>query len=95
MPCVLSICYLPDEVKTMVKCDSYAVTRMGRGKADGKPRKRLVTTVLLLAIVGALFFLYSRKSGSSSIEYGSKSLKFGGDDSAIPKTIPVSYLSLN
>ncbi|KAG4970387.1 hypothetical protein JHK85_036808 [Glycine max] len=62
---------------------------MGRGKADGKPRKRLFTTVLLLAIVGALFFLYSRKSGSSSIEYGSKSLKFGGDDSAIPKTIPV------
>lgn len=94
MPCVLSICYLPDEVKTMVKCDSYAVTRMGRGKADGKPRKRLVTTVLLLAIVGALFYLYSRKNGSSSIEHGSKSVKFG-DDSAIPKTIPVSYLSLN
>ncbi|KAG4996034.1 hypothetical protein JHK85_027473 [Glycine max] len=61
---------------------------MGRGKADGKPRKRLVTTVLLLAIVGALFYLYSRKNGSSSIEHGSKSVKFG-DDSAIPKTIPV------
>ncbi|KAL2599125.1 hypothetical protein AAZV13_10G034700 [Glycine max] len=64
------------------------MTRMGRGKADGKPRKRLVTTVLLLAIVGALFYLYSRKNGSSSIEHGSKSVKFG-DDSAIPKTIPV------
>nr|KYP74166.1 hypothetical protein KK1_006834 [Cajanus cajan] len=61
---------------------------MARGRADGKPRKRLVATVLVLVIVGALFYLNSRESGSSSIEHGSKSLQFG-DESAIPKTIPV------
>jgi len=65
---------------------------MGRGRADGKPRKRLVIPVIVLVIVGAFFYLYSRDSGSSSIEYGSKSLTFGGDESAIPKTIPVSSL---
>ncbi|KAL2323422.1 hypothetical protein Fmac_027801 [Flemingia macrophylla] len=61
---------------------------MARGRADGKPRKRLVATVLVLVIVGALFYLNSRESGSSSIEHGSKSLKFG-HESTIPKTIPV------
>ncbi|KAJ1397842.1 S-adenosyl-L-methionine-dependent methyltransferase [Sesbania bispinosa] len=62
---------------------------MARGRADGSPRKRLITTLLVLLVVGALFYLYFQNSGSSSIEYGSKSLKTGGDDSAIPKTIPV------
>lgn len=76
-----------------MKCDSCVVARMARGRVDGNPRKRLITTVLVLLTVGALFYLYSRNSGSSSIEYGSLSLK--GDDSAIPKTIPVSYLSLS
>jgi len=65
---------------------------MGRGRAEGKPRKRLVITVIVLMIVGASFFLYSRNKGSSSIEYGSKSLTFGEDDSDVPKTIPVSSL---
>ncbi|KAK7345760.1 hypothetical protein VNO77_16371 [Canavalia gladiata] len=73
----------------VVKCDSYVVARMARGRADGKPRKRLVTTVLVLVTVGVLFYLYSQNSGLSSIEYGSKSFMTGGDDSAIPKTIPV------
>lgn len=69
---------------------------MARGRVDGNPRKRLIITVLVLLIVGVLFYLYSRSSDSSSIEYGSKSLKTGGEnDSSIPKTIPVSYLSLN
>lgn len=82
---------------------------MPRVRADGHPRKRLVT-VLVLVIVCAFIYLCSRKSGSSPLEYGSKSLKhfgLGGDDNvdessskaeggeygAIPKTIPVSYRS--
>jgi hypothetical protein len=69
---------------------------MARGRADGNRRKRLVITVLVLFIVGGLVYLYSRNSGSSSsIEYTSKSLNTGEDDSAVPKTIPVSYLNLN
>ncbi|KAE9612212.1 putative S-adenosyl-L-methionine-dependent methyltransferase [Lupinus albus] len=75
---------------------------MARSRADGKPRKQLVTALLVLVTVGALLYLYSRNTASSSIEYVSKSLKDvgwkgdesssiteGGDDSAIPKTIPV------
>ncbi|OIV90524.1 hypothetical protein TanjilG_32401 [Lupinus angustifolius] len=75
---------------------------MAKGRADGNPRKRFVTTALILIIVGALFYLYFKNIGSSSIQYGSKSLKdIGwkgdesssftelGDDSDIPKTIPV------
>ena len=82
---------------------------MTRGRSDGDSRKRLVTTVLVVVIVGAFFYFYSRDSGSSPLEYGSKSLKDfgwgedqdadepslvpgGGEDNAIPKTIPVSYL---
>ncbi|KAK4281301.1 hypothetical protein QN277_012816 [Acacia crassicarpa] len=55
-----------------------------RNRADGNPRKKLVT-VLVLVIVCAFFYLYSRKSGSSPIEYGGKSLKhfgWGGDEDA-------------
>lgn len=110
--CLVNYCFFFLKKKNLllviVKCDFYVVARMARGRVDGNPRKRLVTTVLVLVIVVALFYLYSQKSGSSSIEYGSKSLKDvdwrgdesssiteGGDDSALPKTIPVSYLSLN
>ncbi|KAK7250801.1 hypothetical protein RIF29_33492 [Crotalaria pallida] len=75
------------------------VAKMARARADGNPRKQLVTTVLVLVFVGAFFYLYSRNSGSSSIEHGIKSLKDVGwkgadsssiteGDNAIPKTIP-------
>ncbi|XP_028775191.1 probable methyltransferase PMT3 isoform X2 [Neltuma alba] len=65
---------------------------MNRNRADGNPRKKLVT-LLVLVIVCAFFYLCSRKSGSSPLEYGSKSLKhfgWGGDEDAnesSPKTI--------
>ena len=74
---------------------------------DGNPRKRPVTIMLVLVTIGALFYLYSQNSGSSSIESGSKSLKHfswradedNGESfsatSAVPKTIPVRYLNLN
>ena len=80
-----------------MKCDSCVVARMAKGRADGNPRKRLITIVLVLFIVGGLLYLYSRNSGSSSsIEYTSKSLiTGGGDDIVVPRTIPVSYLNRN
>ncbi|KAJ1416606.1 S-adenosyl-L-methionine-dependent methyltransferase [Sesbania bispinosa] len=76
---------------------------MTRGRANGNSRKGLVTIVLVLVIIGAFFYFYSQSSDSSPIEYGNKSLRhFGlggnqdadesssiGEDSAIPKTIPV------
>ncbi|CAK8571757.1 unnamed protein product [Lathyrus sativus] len=63
---------------------------MARGRAYGNSRTRVITSVLLLLIVGGLVYLYSRNSGSSSFEYTSKSLKIeGGDGSVVPKTIPV------
>lgn len=69
---------------------------MAKGRADGNSRTRLITTVLLLLIVGGLVYLYSQNSGSSSFDYTSKSLKIeGGDGYVVPKTIPVSYLNLN
>jgi len=69
---------------------------MAKGRADGNLRKRLITTVLVLFIVGGLVYLYSRNSGSlSSIEYTSKALDAGGDDIVVPRTILVSYLNLN
>lgn len=80
-----------------MKCDYCAVARMAKGRADGNPRKRLITTVFVLFIVGGLVYLYSRNSGSlSSIEYTSKSLDTGGGDNiVVPRTIPVSYLNPN
>ncbi|KAK7336879.1 hypothetical protein VNO77_17430 [Canavalia gladiata] len=83
------------------------VASMTRGRADVNSRKRLVTTVLVLVIIGAFFYFYSQNSGSSSVEYGNKSLSHfglggdqdddvetssilgGGEDSTIPKSIPV------
>lgn len=67
------------------------MARMAKGRADGNPRKRLITTVLILFIVGGLVYLYSRNSGSlSSIEYTGKALDVGGgDDIVVPRTIPV------
>lgn len=51
---------------------------MSRGRADGSQKKRLVASVLVLTIICGCVYLYSRKSGSSPLEYGSKSLrKFG------------------
>ncbi|XP_048429755.1 probable methyltransferase PMT3 [Pyrus x bretschneideri] len=50
---------------------------MSRGRADGSQRKRLVTSVLVLVIICGLLYLYSKKSGSSALEYGSKIRKFG------------------
>ncbi|KAF3436137.1 hypothetical protein FNV43_RR23229 [Rhamnella rubrinervis] len=51
---------------------------MSRGRSDGSQKKRLVTSVLVLTIICGCVYLYSRKSGSSPLEYGSKSLrKFG------------------
>lgn len=79
-----------------MKCNSCVVARMARGRADGNSRTRLITSVLLLLIVGGLVYLYSRNSGLSSFEYTSKSLEIeGGDGSVVPKTIPVSHLNLN
>ncbi|KAM1987806.1 hypothetical protein ACFX15_035018 [Malus domestica] len=50
---------------------------MSRGRADGIPKKRLVTSVLVLVIICGLLYLYSKKNGSSGLEYGSKIRKFG------------------
>lgn len=61
---------------------------MMRGRADENQKKRLVTLILALVIFCGFLYVYSRKDGSSALEYGSKSLKkFGssywsGDDDA-------------
>lgn len=58
---------------------------MTRGRANGNSRKSLVTTVLVLVIIGAFFYFYSRSSDSSLVEYGNKSLThfgWGGDQDA-------------
>ncbi|XP_054782357.1 probable methyltransferase PMT3 isoform X2 [Prosopis cineraria] len=60
------------------------MARMNRNRADGSPRKKLAT-VLVLVIVCAFFYLCFRNRGSSPLEYGSKSLKhfgWGGDEDA-------------
>ncbi|MED6108009.1 hypothetical protein PIB30_019412 [Stylosanthes scabra] len=74
---------------------------MARARADGSPRKRLVTIILVLVTIGGLVYLYSQKSGESSVESVNKSLKQvswkGVEDndesssgtSVVPKTIPV------
>ncbi|KAJ7972636.1 S-adenosyl-L-methionine-dependent methyltransferases superfamily protein [Quillaja saponaria] len=61
------------------------MAKMSRGRTDGNQKKRLVTTVLVLVIFCGAYYIYSRKSGSSALEYGSKSLKqigsyWGGDE---------------
>ncbi|KAL6271416.1 hypothetical protein ACE6H2_028327 [Prunus campanulata] len=50
---------------------------MSRGRADGSPKKRLVTSVLVLVAICGLLYLYSKRNGSSALGYGSKIRKFG------------------
>lgn len=51
---------------------------MSRGRPDGSQKKKVLTSVLVLMLIFGCVYLYSRKSGSSPLEYGSKSLrKFG------------------
>ncbi|CAN6688765.1 unnamed protein product [Malus baccata var. baccata] len=49
---------------------------MSKGRADGSPKKRLVTSILVLVIICGLLYLYSKKNDSSTLEYGSKIRKF-------------------
>lgn len=76
---------------------------MTRGRSDVNSRKRLISTVLVLVIVGAFLYFYFQSSDSSPVEYGDKFVRhfgLGGDrdddesssilDSAVPKSIPVS-----
>ncbi|KAK0581862.1 hypothetical protein LWI29_018892 [Acer saccharum] len=59
-----------------------------RGRSDENKKRRLVTWVVVLVILGSGLYLYSQNHGSSAIEYGSKSLRkfgssyWGGDDDA-------------
>ena len=59
---------------------------MPRGRGDGDKKKRLLTWIVVLAIICGSVYLYSRNSGTSALEYGSKSLRklgssyLGGDD---------------
>ncbi|KAK6940653.1 putative S-adenosyl-L-methionine-dependent methyltransferase [Dillenia turbinata] len=60
---------------------------MTRGRADGAQNKRVVWVLFAVICVGFLY-AYTRKSGSSAIEYGSKSLRklgssyLGGEEDA-------------
>ncbi|XP_009369465.2 probable methyltransferase PMT3 isoform X2 [Pyrus x bretschneideri] len=49
---------------------------MSKGRADGSPKKRFVTSILVLVIICGLLYLYSKKNDSSTLEYGSKIRKF-------------------
>ncbi|KAM1007477.1 hypothetical protein TB1_004062 [Malus domestica] len=49
---------------------------MSKGRADGSPKKRLVTSILVLVIICGLLYLYSKKNDSSTLEYGRKIRKF-------------------
>ncbi|KAJ6773711.1 SAM-DEPENDENT METHYLTRANSFERASE [Salix purpurea] len=59
---------------------------MSRGRGDGDQTKRFVTWIVVLSIICGCVYLYSRNSGTSALEYGSKSLRklgssyLGGDD---------------
>ncbi|EXB88376.1 putative methyltransferase PMT8 [Morus notabilis] len=60
---------------------------MSRGRPDGGQNKRLVGVILGLVVICGVLFIYSRKSGSSALEYGSKSLRkfssyLGSDEDA-------------
>ena len=95
-----------DEIVVKRRIFFVVVARMNRNKANGNPRKKLVV-VLVLFIVCAFFYLCTRKSGSSPLEYGGKSFThFGsgaeedaggsssksfGLDGPMLKTFPVSY----
>ena len=65
---------------------------MSRGRADGSQKKRLVASICVVAIFLGFLYVYggsifgSQNSGSSALEYGSRSLKrlgssyLGADD---------------
>ena len=70
---------------------------MTRGRYDGSPKKHLVASVCGVAVFLGLLYVFQRSifgsqnSGSSALEYGSKSLKrlgasyLGSDDDADSK----------
>ena len=59
-----------------------------RGRSDGSQKKRLLTSLGVVAIILLCLYLYfgSRSDGESALEYGSRSLKkfgssyLGGDE---------------
>ncbi|KAJ6938562.1 methyltransferase PMT8 [Populus alba x Populus x berolinensis] len=59
---------------------------MSRGRGEGDLKKRLVTWIVVIAIICGCLYIYSRNSGTSALEYGSKSLRklgssyLGGED---------------
>ena len=61
---------------------------MMRGRADGAPRKRLLTSVSIVAVLLVFLYVYfgSKSGGESALEYGSRSLRklgssyLGGDE---------------
>ncbi|XP_050367172.1 probable methyltransferase PMT3 [Argentina anserina] len=60
---------------------------MSRGRTDGGSKKRLVTTVLVLVIICGGLYMYTKRNGSTALEYSSKIRKFGstylgGDEEA-------------
>lgn len=63
---------------------------MSRGRADGSSKKRLVTSVLILVIICGGLYMYSKRNGSTALEYGSKIRKFGstylGGDEEVDET---------
>ncbi|XLU80912.1 hypothetical protein S245_004332, partial [Arachis hypogaea] len=75
------------------------MARMARGRADGSPRKRLVTIMLVFVTIGGLIYLYSQNSSeSSAVNKSLKQFSWKGDGvndesssgtSVVPKTIPV------
>ncbi|PON62649.1 putative methyltransferase PMT [Parasponia andersonii] len=48
---------------------------MSRGRAEGGQNKRLIISILVLVIICGGLYVYSRRSGSIALEYGSKSLR--------------------
>lgn len=61
---------------------------MMRGRSDGAPKRRLFTSVGIVAIVLIFLYVYfgSKDSGETALEYGSRSLRklgssyLGGDE---------------
>uniref|UniRef100_A0A6N2KQ73 Methyltransferase n=1 Tax=Salix viminalis TaxID=40686 RepID=A0A6N2KQ73_SALVM len=59
---------------------------MSRGRNDGDLKKRLITWIVVIAIICGCLYIYSRNNGTSALEYGSKSLRklgssyLGGED---------------
>ncbi|KAL5561927.1 hypothetical protein UlMin_031674 [Ulmus minor] len=48
---------------------------MSRGRADGSQKNRLIGLIFVLVTICGVIYLFSGRSGSSPLEYGSKSLK--------------------